>query len=78
MSERFPTVSLTHETQTSEQLATGLGEAGVFVWHGNYYALPLTEAMGVEPEGMVRVGLVHYNTEEEVNRFLDSLRNLVD
>ncbi|MBN01372.1 MAG: cysteine desulfurase-like protein [Planctomycetaceae bacterium] len=78
MTERFPTVSFTHEKHTAQQLARGLGEAGIFVWDGNYYALPLTEAIGVEPEGMVRVGLVHYNTEEEVNRFLESLQNLVD
>lgn len=77
MSDRFATVSFTHPDSTSAQLATELGDRGIFVWHGNYYALPLTEAIGVEPEGMVRVGLVHYNTEAEVDRFLETLQQIV-
>ncbi len=73
MSERLPTVSFTHERFTPSQIATTLGQRGIFVWHGNYYAQPLTEALELEPEGMVRVGLVHYNTEHEVDRLLNSL-----
>lgn len=42
----------------------------MFVWHGNYYASQITEQLGLEPDGMVRIGLVHYNTMEEVNRLL--------
>jgi selenocysteine lyase/cysteine desulfurase len=53
-----------------------LGEAGIFVWHGNYYALQITEALGLEPDGMVRIGLVHYNTDEEVDRLLQALNSL--
>ena len=73
MSQRLPTVSFTHERLTATQIAESLGQRGIFVWHGNYYAQPLTEALGLEPEGMVRVGLVHYNTEGEVDRLLHSL-----
>jgi selenocysteine lyase/cysteine desulfurase len=48
-----------------------LGQAGIFVWDGNYYALAVTERLGVEESGgMVRVGIAHYNTAAEVDRLL--------
>lgn len=68
--ERLPTISLTHDRLSPKGVAGRLGEGGLFVWSGNYYALPLTEALGVEPAGMVRVGIVHYNTAGEVDRLL--------
>ena len=68
LGERVPTVSITHETMTSAELAEHLGQQGIFVWHGNYYALEFTETLGLEPDGMLRIGLVHYNTAEEVER----------
>ncbi len=73
---RFPTVSITHTDIKAIELARRLAAAGIFVWHGNYYALPLTERIGVEPDGMVRIGLVHYNTREEVQYLLDQLRQV--
>ena len=75
--ERLPTVSFTHPKLSSREIAKQLGERGIFVWHGNYYALPLTEALGVEPDGMVRSGLGHCNTAEEVGRTLAALRGIV-
>ena len=75
--ERLPTVSFTHPKLTSQQIAQALGKRGIFLWHGNYYALALTEALGVEPDGMVRVGLVHYNTAEEVDRLLTALSEVL-
>ena len=57
-------------------MAEQLGRAGFFTWHGNYYALNLTESLGLEPDGMLRVGLVHYNTLTEVERFLEALHGL--
>ncbi|MEM7316443.1 MAG: aminotransferase class V-fold PLP-dependent enzyme, partial [Planctomycetota bacterium] len=72
-SGRFPTVSITDDRCSPKQLAGRLAEAGIYVWHGNYYALPLTERLGVEPEGMVRIGMVHYNTPGEVDRLLEQL-----
>ena len=75
-SERVPTVAFTHQRLASRELAEYLGARGIFVWHGNYYALPVTEALGIEPEGMVRVGLLHYNTSEEVERVLAAMRDL--
>ena len=70
------TVSLTHERFTPAELAERLGQQGIFVWHGNYYALNLTESLGLEPEGMLRIGLVHYNTATEVDRLLEALHGL--
>ena len=74
--ERLPTLSITHHRLSPEALATELGQRGLFVWHGNYYALELTESLGLEPDGMVRIGLVHYNTADEVDRLLDELEQL--
>ncbi len=74
--QRVSTISFTHARRTPGQIARYLGDLGIFVWHGNYYALPLTERLGLEPQGMVRVGLVHYNTPAEVERLLEALRSL--
>jgi len=75
-SERVPTVSFTHERYSPREVATALAERGIFVWHGNYYALPVTEALGLEPDGMVRVGLLHYNTADEIDRLVAALTEL--
>lgn len=74
--ERVPTVSLNHDRLPPRAVAEHLDRHGVFVWHGNFYALALSEALGREPEGMVRIGLLHYNTAEEVQRLLSALREL--
>ena len=76
MSERAPTVSFQVAGATSIEVAQRLGDQGVFAWHGNYYALPLTESLGTEPAGMVRLGCMHYNTLEEVERTLNLLRTM--
>jgi cysteine desulfurase family protein (TIGR01976 family) len=72
-SERVPTVSITHESHSPRDIAKRLAEDGIFVWHGNFYAQPLSESLGLEPAGMVRIGLVHYNTVEEVDRCVAAL-----
>lgn len=60
------------------QLANQLGERGFFTWDGNYYAINLTEHLGVEKTGgFLRIGLVHYNTLEEIERFLAALREII-
>jgi cysteine desulfurase family protein (TIGR01976 family) len=69
--QRAPTVAFTLEGYTPRQVAERLGQEGIFVWDGNYYALAVTERLGVEESGgMVRVGIAHYNTETEVERLL--------
>jgi cysteine desulfurase family protein (TIGR01976 family) len=75
--ERVPTVSFRLADRTPGEVAAHLAQRSVFAWHGNYYALPLTEALGVEPEGLVRVGLLHYNTLADVDRLVTALNELV-
>jgi len=76
--QRVPTVAFRLEGFSPRRVAEALGERGIFVWDGNYYALAVTERLDVEDKGgMVRVGLVHYNTMEEVDRLLKELLRLV-
>ena len=77
LEDRVPTISITHPKLSASQIAFELGERGIFVWDGNYYALELTEQLNLEPEGMVRLGLVHYNTLEEVDRLLEALQEIL-
>ncbi len=75
---RTPTVAVRVAGHTPYELAAFLGERGIFTWAGNYYALSLTERLGVEEDGgMLRIGLVHYNTAEEVARLLEALSEVV-
>ena len=74
---RCPTFAVRISGHTPLELATKIGEQGIFTWDGNYYALNLTERLGVETDGgFLRTGLVHYNTEEEVDRVLEGLRRI--
>jgi len=77
LDERVPTVSFTMEGKHPQAIAAALGKEGVYVWDGNYYALAVTERLGVEASGgMVRVGGVHYNTLDEVARFGEALQKI--
>jgi cysteine desulfurase family protein (TIGR01976 family) len=74
-SDRCSTLSLRIGAHNPTTIATFLGQRGIFTWDGNYYALNLTERLGVESQGgLLRIGLVHYNTMEEVERLLTALR----
>jgi cysteine desulfurase family protein (TIGR01976 family) len=74
---RTPTVSIRLKGQTPEQLAKALGDRGVFTWNGNFYALNLTQALDVESSGgLLRIGLAHYNTSEEIGILLTALQEL--
>jgi selenocysteine lyase/cysteine desulfurase len=71
---RCPTFAIRMDSHTPLELATKLGDQGIFTWNGNYYALNLTERLGVEKQGgFLRIGFVHYNSEEEVDRVLQGL-----
>jgi cysteine desulfurase family protein (TIGR01976 family) len=75
LQERVPTVSFTWEGRHPRDIAAALGEQGIFVWDGNYFALAVTTRLGLEGKGgMVRIGAVHYNTVEEIRRLGDALR----
>jgi cysteine desulfurase family protein (TIGR01976 family) len=73
--ERCATLSLRIGEHHPTEIAKFLGDRGLFTWDGNFYAMSLSERLGVEPKGgVLRIGLVHYNTAEEVERLLDALR----
>jgi cysteine desulfurase family protein (TIGR01976 family) len=75
--QRTPTVSIRVEGHSPRELAAALGQRGIFTWDGNYYALNLTERLGVEESGgMLRNGLAHYNTSAEVERLLAALHEI--
>ncbi len=75
--ERCGTLAVRIEGHTPLELATKLGDLGFFTWDGNYYALNLTEHLDVEKSGgFLRIGLVHYNTMDEVDRLLAALREI--
>jgi cysteine desulfurase family protein (TIGR01976 family) len=76
--QRTPTVSFCLEGHSPRAVAEALAARGIFAWDGNYYALGLSERLGVEERGgMVRIGLAHYNTAEEVDYLLGALADLV-
>jgi len=74
---RTPTVAIRIDGHAPRELATTLGERGIYTWDGNYYAVNLTERLGLEQSGgLLRIGLTHYNTAEEVERLLAELHQL--
>ena len=76
---RAPTFSVELEGYVAGDLASRLGEMGIFVSSGNYYALAVMERLGAEVRGgLVRIGLVHYNTLDEVDYVVDALKQLAE
>ena len=73
---RTPTVAFTVEGYDSRSVATALAEVGVFVSHGDFYALTVIERLGVADQGLVRAGCGVYTTREEVERVIDGVRSL--
>jgi cysteine desulfurase family protein (TIGR01976 family) len=75
--ERVPTVAFTLRGHRPADVSAYLGELGISTWHGDYYAYELIRALGLaEAGGMVRVGLVHYNTLDEIDRLMEALGEL--
>jgi len=75
MDGRVPTFAITHESVSPQEAATRLGEQGFAVWHGDYYAVEIMKRLGLG-DGAVRIGIVHYNTADEVERLLGALSQL--
>lgn len=74
LEERVATYTFRLKDLHPRVVAEKLAREGIYVWDGNYYALNVTERLGLEESGgMVRVGAVHYNTLEEVERLRDAL-----
>ena len=76
MDGRVATFAFNVDGIGTTEAATRLGEAGYAVWHGNYYALEVMNRLGLEDEGAVRAGIVHYNTAEEVDGLLAAITSL--
>ena len=76
MEGRVPTFCFNVPGKSPEAVATALAERDVAVWHGDYYAVETMRHLGLT-DGAVRAGIVHYNTEEEVDRLLAGLAELV-
>ncbi len=78
LDERVPTVSFTVVGRDLEQIANELGNQGIYVWNGHNYALAVVERLGLlEAGGMIRIGPVHYNTMDELNRLQEVLMHVV-
>jgi cysteine desulfurase family protein (TIGR01976 family) len=78
LDERVPTVSFTVEHKDPEQLADEIGNHGIYVWNGHNYALAIVERLGLlETGGMIRVGPVHYNKMDELEKFGEVLKKVV-
>ena len=73
---RTPTFCFNVDGRPPREVAEALGERGIYVWDGNYYALEPMRALGLEDGGAVRAGFLHYTTEEEVDRLLEALAEL--
>ena len=77
LDERVPTFSFRLEGMHPLEVAKALAKENIYVWDGNYYALAVTERLGVEETGgMVRVGAVHYNTLDEIIRLGEVLKGI--
>ena len=78
LQDRVPTVSITHPRHRSSSLAQALAAQGINVWSGHNYAYELAKYLGLdEQEGVLRIGLAHYNTAAEVDRIVHSLKRLL-
>jgi cysteine desulfurase family protein (TIGR01976 family) len=72
--QRVPTVSVTPPGRPAEELAVHLARRQIYAWSGNFYAQELTERLGLEDQGgLLRLGLVHYNTADEIDRLMRAL-----
>jgi len=77
LASRTPTFAVALDGHDPEEMAAWLGERGFFVWHGHYYAIAVMERLGtLDSGGLVRIGFVHYNTDDEIDRLMDALTEL--
>ena len=76
MEGRVPTFAFRVGGTQTRAVAERLAEQGIAVWDGDYYAVEAMERLGLQPDGAVRAGFVHYNTFDEVDRLLEALADL--
>jgi cysteine desulfurase family protein (TIGR01976 family) len=76
LEQRVPTFSFTRDGWSPQEIARELDKAHINTWNGNFYALSVTERLGVENTGgLLRVGLTHYNTQTEIEKLVEALTN---
>jgi cysteine desulfurase family protein (TIGR01976 family) len=73
---RTPTVSFVLNGVASTEVARKLSERGLFVSHGDFYAQTVIERLGLQPEGLVRAGCACYTSDEEVERLMESVKDI--
>jgi cysteine desulfurase family protein (TIGR01976 family) len=73
---RVPTVIFSHARKTPLEVASHFASRDIYVWDGNYYAVEIMDRLGRANEGMVRVGLAHYNTHDEIDQLAAALKTL--
>jgi selenocysteine lyase/cysteine desulfurase len=73
---RTPTAAITIEGMTPRAAAEALGDHGIATWDGDFYATGLIERLGLAPDGVLRIGLTHYNTAAEIDRLLLALEGV--
>jgi cysteine desulfurase family protein (TIGR01976 family) len=76
MEGRVPTFAFRVEGVPTRRAAELLAERGIAVWDGDYYAFEAMERLGLQPDGAVRAGFVHYNTVAEIDRLLEALAEI--
>ena len=76
--DRTPTVSFTIENVASTDVARRMAERGLFVSHGDFYAQTVIERLGLAPEGLVRVGCACYTSDEEIERLIETAKEIAD
>jgi len=76
MERRTPTAAITIDGVTPHDAAVALGEQGIAVWDGDFYATGLIERLGFASTGVLRIGLTHYNTRAEVDRLVEELARI--
>ena len=78
IAERVPTVSFTHRDIQPEKIAKTLADEGICVWSGHNYAYEVVRQLGLdEKQGVVRVGLAHYNTEAEIDEAIGAIERVL-
>jgi cysteine desulfurase family protein (TIGR01976 family) len=73
---RTPTVSFTVKGIASTEVARKLSEKGLFVSHGDFYAQTVVDRLGLQPEGLVRVGCACYTSDEEIDRLIEGVQEI--
>ena len=74
---RTPTLAFTIAGRTATEAARSLAEKGLFLSHGDFYAWTVVQRFGLQPEGFIRAGCACYTNEEEIERLMEGVRELV-